>query len=64
MSVRAVIRTQGGDQPSVCRIRNARVNPSYDGFKEHTNAQGHLYTGDLAGRLGQVLFLNWLFGIT
>lgn len=54
----------GGDQPAVCRIRNARVNPSYDGFKERTNTQGHLCTGVLAGSLGQVLLLNWLFGIT
>lgn len=29
----------GGGQLAVCRIRNARVNPSRDGFREHTNTQ-------------------------
>lgn len=47
-----------------CRIRNARVNPSYDGFKAQTNTQGCLCAGILAGSHGQVLLLNCLFGIT
>lgn len=52
-----------GKESAVWRIRNARVNPSYDGFMEHINTRP-LVSWGLAGSLGQVLLLNCLFGIT